>query len=879
MLLNIKIIMWFRQIRRYHMKQKFEISGMTCSACSAAVERAVKKLDGVDDINVNLLANTMTADLNDPAKIAEVIAAIEGAGYGADAAGAKTAPKQEAESRKSHVLEELKAMKVRFFVSLVFLVPLMYISMGSMMGLPLPAFLSGHANAVSFGFTQLLLTLPIMYLNRKYYIVGFKTLFKGSPNMDSLIAIGSGAAVVYGIYAIYGMSYALGIHDMELVGQYHMDLYFESAGTILTLITLGKYLEARSKAKTSDAINRLMELATKTATVIRNGKEVEIPAEELVVGDTVVVRPGQSIPCDGMILEGTSTIDQAAVTGESIPVEKQVGDRVIAATINKTGFLKFNAERVGENTTLAQIIRLVEDANSTKAPIARLADKISGVFVPAVITIAVLATIVWLIVGKPFDFALSIGIAVLVISCPCALGLATPVAIMVGTGKGAENGILIKSGQALETAHKIKAIVFDKTGTLTEGKPVVTDIITAGIDEIGLLGLAYALEKKSEHPLAQAICEKAEERGIAESTADEFTAIFGRGIKGTINGKLYFGGNPALLSENGISTDDIVQKGESLAAEGKTPLYFADESKVLGIIAVADVPKPTSRAAVEEFKRLGIKTIMLTGDNKKTAEAIRARLGVDEVRAELMPEDKEKEIRALQEGGNAVAMVGDGINDAPALARADVGIAIGAGTDIAIESADIVLIKSDLLDAVTAVKLSRAVIRNIKQNLFWAFFYNTLGIPIAAGVFYAAFSLKLDPMFAAAAMSLSSVFVVTNALRLRFFKTEKPALNTEQADNSTVKTVSNAEQAAFIKTEAVNIKEENIMTKTMMIEGMSCGHCSARVEKALSALDGVSSAAVNLEGKSAKISLSKDVADDVLTKAVVDAGYEVVSVK
>lgn len=842
------------------MKQKFNIQGMTCSACSAAVERAVKKLDGVDDVSVNLLSNSMTAIIEDSSKVDEIISAIEGAGYGASAANPNSTQKSKPLNPQDESGKALAEMKHRFVLSLIFLIPLMYISMGHMMGFPIPKFLSGHENAVSFGFSQFLLTLPIVYLNRKYYTSGFKTLFKRSPNMDSLIAIGSGAAILYGIYAIFRMSYALGVRDMELVSKYHMDLYFESAGTILTLITLGKYLEARSKSKTSEAITRLMELAPKTAIVIRDGEEVEIPSDELSIGDIVVVRPGQSIPCDGIVTEGTSSVDQAAVTGESIPVEKQSGDKVIAATINKTGYLRFRAERVGENTTLSQIIRLVEDANSTKAPIARMADKISGVFVPIVIAIALASTIIWLISGQTFEFSLSIGIAVLVISCPCALGLATPVAIMVGTGKGAENGILVKSGQALETAHKIKTIVFDKTGTLTEGKPAVTEIITAPeISENELLSIAYALEKKSEHPLAQAICEESEKRGIPLKSAEGFEAIFGRGIKGKVSGKNYIAGNMALMLENKIPQETFIEKGEKFASEGKTPLYFADSKKIIGIIAVADIEKHTSYAAVKEFKKLGIKTIMLTGDNKKTAEAVKNRLGLDEVIADLMPEDKEREIRRLQENGVTVAMVGDGINDAPALAKADVGIAIGAGTDIAIESADIVLIKSDLLDAVTAVKLSRSVIRNIKQNLFWAFFYNSAGIPLAAGVLFHSFGLKLDPMFAAAAMSLSSVCVVMNALRLKFFKSEK--LETDH-----------------YKTNPETVKEIETMTKTLKIEGMSCGHCSARVENALSAVDDVLSVNVSLEDKSATVVLAEDVDSEILQKAVTDAGYDVISV-
>lgn len=759
------------------MDQKFNVTGMTCSACSANVERSVKKLEGVENVNVNLLSNSMTVEY-DESKIGsgEIIGAVEKAGYGAGVYQRGAAQKASGEKAAVPVQDEIRSMKKRLIISFIFLIPLMYLAMYHMVGLPAPGFITaafhGAENAVAYAFTQFLLVIPIVYVNRKYYQVGFKTLFKGAPNMDSLIAIGSAAAIVYGIFAIFKIGYSLGHGDMATVEQYIMDIYFESAGTILTLITLGKYLETRSKGKTSEAIAKLMDLAPKTATVVRGGRETEVAVEDVVVGDVVVIRPGQSIPVDGVIVEGSSAVDQSALTGESIPVEKTVGDKVIAATINKTGFFKFRAEKVGDETTLSKIIELVEEASASKAPISKLADKISGVFVPIVISIAIVATVVWLLLGQPFEFALSIGISVLVISCPCALGLATPVAIMVGTGKGASNGILIKSGEALETAQEIKTVVLDKTGTITEGKPKVTDIIAAGgAEEQQLLAVAASLEQPSEHPLAEAIVEKAREQGVGLLQVDDFKAIPGRGITGEIGGEAYAAGNMALMTEQGIDAAALRKTSDELAQQGKTPLFFAKEQKLLGVIAVADVIKPTSSRAVAQFKKMGIDVVMLTGDNKQTAEAIRRQLKIDRVVAEVLPQDKEREVRAIQEGGGRVAMIGDGINDAPALARADVGIAIGAGTDIAIESADIVLMKNDLMDAVTAVQLSKATLRNIKENLFWAFFYNTIGIPLAAGVFY--FLLdgwKLNPMFAAAAMSLSSVFVVTNALRLKFFK-------------------------------------------------------------------------------------------------------------
>ncbi len=759
------------------MNQKFNVNGMTCSACSAAVEKSVKKVPGVMSVAVNLLSNSMVVEYDGGITDNNtIIESVIDAGY--DAAVFTQRGKETAENGKAvnRAEAELKEMRTRIRVSFVFLIPELYIAMGHMFELPLPGIIHGTENAVTFAFLQFLLILPIVYVNRKYFQVGFKTLLHRLPNMDSLIAIGSCAAIVYGVFAIFRIGYGLGHEDMDSVMRYSMDLYFESAATILTLITLGKYLEARSKGKTSEAITKLLDLAPKTAAVIRDGEEIIIPVEEVVKDDVIAVRPGQSIPVDGIIMEGASSVDQSALTGESIPVEKHVGDTVIGATINKTGYFKFKAQKVGEDTTLAQIVKLVEDAGASKAPIAKLADKISGIFVPVVISIAVLATVLWLIFGATFEFALSIGIAVLVISCPCALGLATPVAIMVSTGKGAMNGILIKSAQALETAHKINTVILDKTGTVTEGKPVVTDIITAGsLTQEQMLEIAASIEKPSEHPLADAIIKKAEEMGLTLKEVQKFNAVSGRGIVAWIDGKVYYAGNLAMMEENGISAEKLKKYSDDLAKGGKTPLYFAEDKEILGLIAAADVVKPTSRLAIEQFKAMGIDVVMLTGDNKQTAEAIRDQLNIDRVVAEVMPQDKESEIRKIQENGGKVAMIGDGINDAPALVRADVGIAIGAGTDIAIESADIVLMKSDLLDAVTAIQLSKATIKNIKENLFWAFFYNTIGIPLAAGVFYNMLSWKLNPMFAAAAMSLSSVCVVSNALRLRFFKPKRIA--------------------------------------------------------------------------------------------------------
>ncbi len=832
--------------------KKYDVTGMTCAACSAAVERSVKKVSGVESVNVNLLTNSMRVKYDEKqVSDRDIIKAVTDAGYGI---------KQNAKikSSENQIDKEIDGMKLRLKVSVLFMIPLMYVSMGHMFDWPLPSFLSGIENAVSFAFVQFLLALPIIFVNRKFYIIGFRTLFKGHPNMDSLIAIGSGAALFYGIFAIFRMSYGLGAGDLELVRKYYHDLYFESSAMILTLITVGKFLETRSKGKTSEAIRKLMDLAPKTAIVERNGIEEEVPVELVEIGDVLVIKPGASLPVDGVIIEGQSAVDESALTGESIPVEKQIGDRVSAATINQSGFFKFRATQIGEDTTLAKIIALVEDANATKAPIAKLADKISAVFVPVVMSIALIATLGWLFAGHSFEFALSIGISILVISCPCALGLATPVAIMVGTGKGAEHGILIKSAEALEILHDVDTIVMDKTGTLTEGKPRVTDIVLHSIDsEEEFLEIAQALEKNSEHPLAEAILNYANEKNISLREVDRFNAVVGRGVEGYLDGIFYSAGNEKFMNEKGVATEKLAELSDRFSKEGKTPLYFAKDNILLGVIAVADVPKATSRQVIEEFKKMDVKVVMLTGDNQKTAEAIRLQLGIDEVIAEVLPQEKDQKIQELQQQGQKVGMIGDGINDAPALARADVGIAIGAGTDIAMESADIVLIKSDLMDVVGAMELSKATIRNIKQNLFWAFFYNSLGIPIAAGLLYPTFGIKLTPMIGALAMSMSSLFVVTNALRLRKFKPTMAKIE-NKIDN--------------------NIKGDEVkMEKILKIEGMMCNHCKMHVEKALNNLDGVS-AEVNLEDKSAKVILSKEVSDEVLKKAVEEAGYEVNSI-
>lgn len=1045
------------------MKERYHISGMTCSACSAHVEKAVNRLDGVEKASVNLLTETMEITYDETRLSPEKIeSAVEKAGYGAAliiggaggsagqsgaggsggdggqfrcggeagscsaeaaesvggpgsfAAGSSRQPgsfaaasennrKNGRDSLQRKNREEARAMKWRLGISIGFLIPLMYVAMYHMynewFGLPIPGFVHmyfhGNENAMTFAMTQFILLLPILYMNRKFFSVGFKTLRRLSPNMDSLIALGASAAIGYGIFAMYRISYGLGHGDMAVVEHYSHDLYFESAGMILTLITVGKYLESRSKGKTSEAITKLMDLSPKVAIVLdEDGKEREVPTEALRSGDIFLVKPGSLVPVDGTVLEGTSSIDEAAITGESIPVEKRSGDKVISATVNKAGFLKCRADRVGEDTTLSQIIRLVEEASASKAPIAQLADKVAGVFVPVVICIALVTLAVWLIAGAGAEFAISSAIAVLVISCPCALGLATPVAIMVGTGVGANQGILIKSGEALQRAKEIDTVVLDKTGTITSGKLRVmgTGCYVQDVSLDTMVQIAAALEKKSEHPLADAIVEYAERQKLSIPEVRDFRAVFGRGVEGVlaqdieprsaipafgdgpcsvfIAGKRedgtkveksfsisqnrdlesaiavigreadgilaedgssaaeflnkkdigaradarYFVGNRAYMEENGIPIDPMVERGlDQIAEEGMTPLLVAEEGRLLGSIQVADEIKPSSYIAVRKLKEMGIHVVMLTGDNKRTAEAVRQQLGIEEVVAEVLPQDKEKKVSELRASGRKVAMIGDGINDAPALAAADVGMAIGAGTDVAMESADIVLMKSDLRDAVTAVRLSRAVIRNIKQNLFWAFFYNAIGIPLAAGVWYPIFEVRLNPMFGAAAMSLSSIFVVGNALRLRGFKSGFVKLEKRAATGKAVPAeavpqtaeegtaaeavtstgygnVREAEKemegeeavaAEKIYRDSVNIKqskkerEEKNMTKIITIEGMMCGHCTGRVQKALEAVEGVSAVTMSLEAKTATVELSAEVSDEALTAAVTEAGYEV----
>ena len=745
--------------------EKFDITGMTCSACVSHVEKSVRKLDGVSDVNVNLLTNSMAVEFEDSTLSADkIIESVQDAGYDAFV---KTQTQDTEAPKIDYAAKEQNELKQRVIISFAFLIPLLYIAMGPMAGLPIPSFFIGGENALIFAFTQFLLALPIYIVNSKFFTNGFRTLKQLSPTMDSLVAIGSGAALFYGIFAIYRISFGLGHGQTDVALKYMHDLFFESGATILTLITLGKYFEARSKRKTSDALTKLIDSAPQTATVIRNGEEVEISVDDVRLDDLISIRPGQKVPVDGVLEEGFSSLDESAITGESIPVFKQKGDAIISASINKTGFFTFRATKVGKDTTLSQIIALLEDATASKAPISRMADRISRIFVPIVIAIAVVATIVWLILGHPLEFALSIGIAVLIISCPCALGLATPVAIMVGTGRGAENGILFKSAETLEMAGKIDTIVFDKTGTITEGNPKVTDIESLHyLDEKEMLRICASLEKYSEHPISKAILTRAEEEKLELYPVSYFENVPGKGISGKVNGEFYKVGNKGFIDES-MDTEPVEDFLSQLLQEGKTTLFIADNQNILGVIGVADTIKPTSHKAIEMLKKMGLTTMMLTGDNERTAMAVQEKIGFDKVIAEVLPQDKDKVIQDLQNEGRKVAMVGDGINDAPALARADLGFAIGAGTDVAIESADVVLMKSDLLDVVKGLRLSKSTIKNIKQNLFWAFFYNVIGIPIAAGVFYSMLGWKLNPMIAALAMSLSSVTVVMNALRLR----------------------------------------------------------------------------------------------------------------
>ena len=858
--------------------ETYQVTGMSCSACSSRVEKAVSKLEGIEKASVNLLTNSMQVDYDETTLTSQaIIDAVVKAGYGASLAGGQAGTKGASPqaSPANTAEQEVRQMKRRLLWSIVFLIPTVYIAMHHMLashlGIPVPSAISavfdGPENAISFAFAQFLLILPIMYLNRKYYINGFSNLLRGAPNMDSLVGMGSMASAAFGAFAIFRMGWGMGHGDWALVQTYSANLYFESAGMIVTLITVGKYLETRAKGKTSAAIEKLMKLAPKEATVLRGGVETVILVEDLAVGDEIVVRPGERIPADGIVSQGTTSIDESAITGESIPVEKQVGDKVTSATINTSGYIHVTAQRVGDDTTISQIIRLVDEASASKAPIAKIADAVAGIFVPAVITLAVAVTALWYFaMGADLEFAFSIGISILVISCPCALGLATPVAIMVGTGKGAKNGILIKSGEALERAHAIDTVVMDKTGTITEGKPRVTDMQALTCSETELLALAAGMEQGSEHPLAEAIVACGKEKGVAPKAVSDFRAVFGKGVIASADGKTYYAGNAALMAEQGIAIGSYTDRLDALADQGKTPLIFADNSGVIGIIAVADVEKATSAEAISRFAAMGIDVVMLTGDNARTAEAIRKRLGIPKVLAGVLPQDKERHIAELQAQGRTVAMIGDGVNDAPALAKADVGIAIGAGTDVAIESADAVLMRSDLLDAVSAVRLSKAVIKNIKENLFWAFFYNVIAIPLAAGLFYPAYGLKLNPMIGAAAMSLSSVCVVLNALRLRFFK-----------PNHSAGTVSRETSHETPNTPISEQKEgEPAMKTTLHIEGMMCQHCQKHVHDALAAMDGVTDVTVNLEGKTADVTATKDITTDEFAKVITDAGYELV---
>ena len=824
--------------------EQYNVTGMSCAACSARVEKAVSKVDGVTSCSVNLLMNSMGVE--GTASPESIIAAVEAAGYGASL---KNAPSAAKAAQKEEIKDkETPKMKKRLAASVVFLAVLMYFSMGHMVGLPLPSYFVGDHAAV--GLVELLLTVAIMVINQRFFISGFKGLINRAPNMDTLVALGSTAAFAYSVYALFGAIKAQTAGDMQTAMSYMHEYYFESAAMILTLITVGKMLESRSKGKTTDALKGLMELAPKTANIIKDGKEQSVPVERVQKGDIFVVRPGESIPVDGTVIEGTSAVDESALTGESLPVDKQEGSFVSAGTVNRSGFIRCEASRVGEDTTLSQIIKMVADAAATKAPIAKIADKVSAVFVPSVIMIAVVTIIGWLIAGRDFGFALARGISVLVISCPCALGLATPVAITVGSGVGARNGILFKTAVSLEEAGKAKTVVLDKTGTVTSGKPVVTDILPAeSTSGKKLLEYAYSLETKSEHPLAGAVNLKAEESGSTAREVTDFEALPGNGLVAKLDGKELVGGNLGFISERAQVSAQQREAAESLAEQGRTPLFFAYDGKLLGTVAVADTIKEDGAAAIAELHKMGLEVIMLTGDNQRTADAVGKAAGVDRVIAGVMPDGKEKVVRELSEQGKTI-MVGDGINDAPALTRADTGIAIGAGTDIAIDAADIVLVKSRLGDVPAAIKLSRATLRNIKENLFWAFIYNVIGIPVAAGVFINLFGWQLNPMFAAAAMSLSSFCVVTNALRLNFFKTgAKPEKKTKE--------------------------EKKTMEKTLKIEGMMCGHCEATVKKALEELPQVTSAEVSHESGTAKVTLNADISDDAL-KAVVEAkGYKV----
>lgn len=885
------------------MKQTFDVTGMTCAACSARVDKAANGVEGVTSATVNLLKNSMEVEYDGgPEVLAAVSAAVEKAGYGAfprpaaGEGGAASAPIAGTSGAGDAAAKEAAHVKMRLIVSCIFTIPLFYLSMGHMFGWPLPAAFLGSENVMTFGLTEFLLLLPVIFVNFKFFRVGFKTLFGGHPNMDSLIALGSTASTVYGVAALYRIGIALGAGNLDGAHLAAMDLYFESAAMILTLITLGKFFEARAKSRTTDAITSLMDLAPKTATRVRSdGTQEQIAADKVRVGDILAVRAGESVPVDGIVLEGAGTVDESAITGESVPVDKMAGAAVTGATVNTAGYFTMRAERVGADTALAGIIRLVDDATSTKAPIEKIADKISGVFVPVVICIAVAVFAIWMVItGGDWSRAINYGISVLVISCPCALGLATPTAIMVGTGRGAKAGILVKSAEALENAHDIKTVVLDKTGTITTGRASVVGVRCAGVDAHGsaaetgrmskkeFLRYAWAIERQSEHPLAQAICAHAEERGCAQpDQVSDFSQIPGRGLRAVLDGRVIVAGNALLMADEGVDISSFDGWLAGKADEGATPLLFAYDGVLLGGIAVADTAKPTSAAAVAELRAMGVRSVMLTGDNARTAAAIAKQVGVDEIVSDVLPQDKEAVIRGLALEGK-VAMVGDGVNDAPALARADVGIAIGAGTDVAIESADMVLVRSDLLDVAAGIQLSRATMRNIKQNLFWALFYNAICIPVAAGVL-SAFGFSLNPMIAAAAMSCSSVCVVSNALRLRGWN---PSATIAEAKRAALEAAARQEEESGRDERRGRDKEnrqdtqrkEPIMEKKLMVEGMMCQHCVAHVKKALEGVDGVVEAVVDLDAKSAVAKLSRDVADEVLTAAVVDAGYEVTGI-
>lgn len=842
------------------MKERFDVGGMSCAACQANVQRAVEKL-GVDEVNVNLINESMSVDY-DPGKISEdeIIKAVNDIGYTAKAQsnrGPSSSQDKKADLKEAEQERTINRLKISF----AFLIPLMYIAMGPMVGLPIPGFLDGEIGAVNYAFVQFLLTIPIIFVNRKFFVNGFKGFFKGAFNMDTLVALGASAATAFGIFAIMRMSYAQGVNDYEVLHHYRHNIYFETSAMILTLITLGKYFEARSKGETKSSLKSLMDLAPKKANVLVNCIESEVDVADIKRDDLIIVRPGEAIPVDGIVVEGSSLVDQASITGEPIPVAKNEGDEVISATINTQGTIKFRASRVGEDTTIAQIINLVNEANETKAPISRLADKIASIFVPMVILIALATLIGWTLIKGDIEFAINLMIAVLVISCPCALGLATPMAIMVSTGKSAELGLLFKNAESLENLHKVDTILMDKTGTITEGRPEVTDIIT-GMDQEEFIRIASSIEQNSEHPLSLSINNFAEKNNIRTSNVEDFMSITGKGIRARLDGAIYFAGNILLMKENNIDLKDYDLKANELSSLGKTSMYFANDKEVIGLIAVADRAKSDSKFAIDELKDMGYEIVMVTGDNEVTSEAIKDKLGIDQKFAEVLPQDKDKVVKKLQDQGKKVAMVGDGINDAPALARADIGLAIGNGTDIAIESADVVLIKNSLLDLVASIKLSRETIKIIKQNLFWAFFYNIILIPLAAGLMYPINGLTLNPMFAALAMSLSSVFVCLNSLRLKNFKTGYEEMTFK------------ANKEKILKEKIKEDKMSELNKMLVNVDGMSCNHCAMAVEKALKSVAGIDEVKVDLDGKKADVAYFGSVNEDEIKNAITDAGYE-----